>query len=89
MKYDWKRSSTFGMMGFFYIAPMCYANYSYLIPYLVPATARMATFKKVLFDQTVFASIINAGFFINLNFLEGKSFENAKTELRANFAKTM
>ena len=79
--FDLKRSLRFFCMGFFYIAPMCYTNYSLVIPYLVPSTARMATLKKVCYDQTIFASVINAGFFVLLNFLEGKNFENAQREL--------
>ena len=87
--FDWKRSATFGTMGFFYVAPMLHMNYSFILPSLVPATAKLATLKKVCIDQTFFAGVMNIGFFTFLNLLEGKTLQNAKKELEVNLWKTM
>ena len=72
-KFDYKRTATFTSVGFFYVAPMLYMNYSFILPTLVPATARYATIKKVAIDQTAFASAMTCGFFVIINLMEGNT----------------
>ena len=70
-KFDVKRTAIFTSVGFFYVAPMLYINYSKILPALVPASASYGALKKLLFDQSVFAGSMTVGFFMIMNGIEG------------------
>ena len=87
--FDFKRTATFSFVECFYVAPLMYINYSFILPRLVPATARYITFKKVAIDQTAFACILTSGFFVLLNLIEGFSLKEAVDHLREKLWQTM
>ena len=87
--FDWVRAGKFSSIGVVYIAPLLYLNYSILLPWLVPAKSSYATIKKLLVDQTVFASSMTAGFFILINLVEGNSVQKGIDDLRKKFWTTM
>ena len=72
-KFDYKRTAIFTSVGFFYVAPLLYLNYNFFLPSLVPAKASYAALKKLVIDQSLFASGMTAGFFIVINKIEGNS----------------
>ena len=78
---DFRRMAIFAGVGMFYFAPLLHAHYSYILPAIAPVTPNvnmtvLAT-KKVLFDQLVFAPFALTGFFMTINSVEGKSFEES------------
>ena len=87
--FDWKRALTFSSIGVFYIAPTVYVNYNIFLPWLVPAKAKFGGLKKVLFDQSVFASASTAGFFILINLLEGHNLKKGMNDIQNKFWTTM
>ena len=57
-------------------------NYSFILPTLVPATARYSTIKKVAIDQTAFASAMTCGFFVIINLMEGNTVSKGINDVR-------
>lgn len=77
----------------FYIGPMLHLNYSRILPFLVPESAKtsqaVVALKKLGFDQLVFAPICTSGFFIVINTLEGNGPAKGIADLKAKLWETL
>ena len=71
-RFDFKRSAQFSAIGMIYIAPLLHINYSLVMTKLFPVGSRYMALKKVAFDQSIFAPLSTAGFFIVINLMDGK-----------------
>ena len=71
--FDLQRALKFSILGMIYIAPLLHFNYSLFLPRLVPTGTSYATLKKVMIDQSLFASGTTFGFFILINLMEGNT----------------
>lgn len=65
-------------------------NYMYVLPRIAAIGGqKYKVFKKLLFDQTIGATIFMSGFYITLSFLKGQNFMEGVNTLRQKFWKTL
>ena len=88
-KYDIKRNVQFSSIGFFFVAPMLHLNYSKILPFLFPSGVKYEALKKLAFDQSIFASIMTAGFFCLINCIEGNGIQKGINDTKEKYLTTM
>lgn len=84
LKYDYIRAFRQASFGFL-ISPYLHLQFSIIIPYLFPSGKRFTIIKSVIYHQTIVTGILIVAFFIYLDLLSGKSFDQTLKELRIKF----
>ena len=68
---------------------MLHANYTKILPRLVPEGVSFQAARKLAFDQTVFAGTLTCGFYLSLNTVEGKGLNTGIEEIKKKFIPTI
>ena len=84
-----RRTGQFGILGFFFFAPMLHMNYTKILPTIAPDGVKYQVLKKLIFDQTIFASTMMGGFYVLNNLLEGHTIQKGLSDLREKYWTTL
>lgn len=82
--YDWAKCVQFSLYGSLYVAPTLYGWVKFTSKIMPVSNVRTAFMKTVL-EQISYGPTATASFFFLISFMEGKSFEESKQEVRDKF----
>jgi protein Mpv17 len=85
--FDWKKSLRFFMFGTFFVAPTLY-GWIKLTTHMWPQMSLKTGMQKAVLEQFTYGPAAGVSFFTLMTLMEGRGFDDVKSELTEKFPKT-